>query len=194
MYMNSSMQRGLAIGGASLVAVVALIGWTRHESSVSAQPYANTAVPAYSNPDPAYNSSYAPGSQAAAYPDQSGAPVVYGTSPFGTAPANRSAAPPAAAPEPLANTSAPLQDVAVRSTRTRARTRYVTRVPRRRVIVKRRSTKNSALIIGGSAAGGAAIGALAGGGKGAGIGALAGGAGGLVYDRLTHKKRVVVER
>ena len=39
---------------------------------------------------------------------------------------------------------------------------------------------------------GALIGGLAGGGKGAGIGALVGGAGGLVYDRLTHKKKVVV--
>jgi len=185
MYMNSAMQRGLAIGGASLVAVVALIGWTRHDSSVSAQPYANTTIPAYNN-------SYAPGTQAATYPDQSGAPVVYGTSPFGTSPVNRNVAPPVA-PEPSAYTSAPVQEVAARR-RTRARTRYVTRVPRRRVIVKRRSRKNSALIVGGSAAGGAAIGALAGGGKGAGIGALAGGASGLVYDRLTHKKRVVVQR
>src|SRR5216110_201158 len=60
--------------------------------------------------------------------------------------------------------------------------------------VKHRSKKKQAAIIGGSAAGGAAIGALAGGGKGAAIGALAGGAGGLVYDRATHKKRVVVRR
>ena len=56
--------------------------------------------------------------------------------------------------------------------------------------VKRRSKLKSAAIIGGSAAGGAAIGALAGGGKGAGIGALVGGAGGLIYDRKTHKKIV----
>jgi hypothetical protein len=47
--------------------------------------------------------------------------------------------------------------------------------------------------VGGSAGVGAGIGALAGGGKGAGIGALAGGAGGFIYDRLTHRKRVVVE-
>jgi hypothetical protein len=54
--------------------------------------------------------------------------------------------------------------------------------------VQRRSKKKSAAIVGGSAAGGAAIGALAGGGKGAAIGALAGGGAGLVYDRSTHKK------
>ena len=60
----------------------------------------------------------------------------------------------------------------------------------RRVVVRRRSTKKSLAIVGGSAAGGAAIGALAGGGKGAAIGALAGGGAGFVYDRLTHKKVV----
>jgi len=68
------------------------------------------------------------------------------------------------------------------------------RYARRRVVVRKRPFGHSAAIVGGSAAGGAAIGALAGGGKGAAIGALAGGAGGLVYDRATHKKRVVVRR
>ncbi len=34
----------------------------------------------------------------------------------------------------------------------------------------------------------AAIGALAGGGKGAAIGALAGGGGGFAYDRMTHNR------
>ncbi|MCU1258515.1 MAG: hypothetical protein JWO80_1400 [Bryobacterales bacterium] len=66
------------------------------------------------------------------------------------------------------------------------------RTATRRVVVRRRSKKKSAVIIGGSAAGGAAIGALAGGGKGAAIGALVGGGGGLAYDRATHKKTVVV--
>lgn len=64
---------------------------------------------------------------------------------------------------------------------------------RSRYVVRRRSRKKSAAIVGGSAAGGAAIGALAGGGKGAAIGALAGGGAGLIYDRKTHKK-VVRER
>ena len=63
---------------------------------------------------------------------------------------------------------------------------------RRRVVVRRRKFSHSAAIVGGSAAGGAAIGALAGGGKGAAIGALAAGGAGYIYDRKTHKKRVVV--
>lgn len=62
--------------------------------------------------------------------------------------------------------------------------------PQHHYYVKRRSKLKSAAIIGGSAAGGAAIGGLAGGGKGAGIGAIVGGAGGLIYDRKTHKKVV----
>jgi hypothetical protein len=66
--------------------------------------------------------------------------------------------------------------------------------PRTRVVTRDRSFGHSAAIVGGSAGVGAAIGALAGGGKGAGIGALAGGGGGLIYDRLTHKRRVVEER
>ena len=65
---------------------------------------------------------------------------------------------------------------------------------RRVVVVRKRKFSHSAAIVGGSAAGGAAIGALAGGGKGAAIGALAGGGAGLLYDRKTNKKRVVVER
>jgi uncharacterized protein YcfJ len=85
----------------------------------------------------------------------------------------------------------------------RSDAQYVTVATRRRyrrrtangryVTVRRRSKKKSAAIVGGSAAGGAAIGALAGGGKGAAIGALAGGGAGLVYDRATHKK-VIRER
>ena len=80
----------------------------------------------------------------------------------------------------VANSSSQPQYVQV-VTRRRYRGRYV---------VKRRSKAKSAAIVGGSAAGGAAIGALAGGGKGAAIGALAGGAGGFIYDRKTHKKVV----
>jgi hypothetical protein len=73
-----------------------------------------------------------------------------------------------------------------------ARRQY--RYRRRRVVVRRRPFSHSAAIVGGSAAGGALIGGLAGGGKGAAAGALVGGGAGLLYDRLTHKKRVVVRR
>ena len=65
---------------------------------------------------------------------------------------------------------------------------------RRRVVVTReRPLSHSVAIVGGGAGVGAGIGALAGGGKGAGIGALAGGGAGFIYDRLTHRKKVVVE-
>jgi hypothetical protein len=62
----------------------------------------------------------------------------------------------------------------------------------RRVVVRRRKFSHSAAIVGGSAAAGAGIGALAGGGKGAIVGGLVGGGAGYVYDRKTHKKKVVV--
>jgi len=64
---------------------------------------------------------------------------------------------------------------------------------RRVVVTRQRPTSHSVAIVGGSAGAGAAIGALAGGGKGAGIGALAGGGAGFIYDRLTHKRKSVVE-
>lgn len=70
----------------------------------------------------------------------------------------------------------------------RYRRSYARRAYGPRYVVHRRSGRKSAAIIGGSAAGGAAIGALAGGGKGAAIGALVGGGSGLIYDRATHKK------
>ena len=72
---------------------------------------------------------------------------------------------------------ATVQDVAYR----RRRRRYYAR--------RTRSKKKSAAIVAGTAAGGAAIGALAGGGKGAGIGAIAGGGAGLLYDQATRNKR-----
>jgi hypothetical protein len=63
---------------------------------------------------------------------------------------------------------------------------------RRRVVVRRRKFSHSVAIVGGSAAAGAGVGALAGGPHGAIAGALVGGGAGLIYDRKTHKKRVVV--
>ena len=76
------------------------------------------------------------------------------------------------------------QDVVYRRRRYRTRRYYA-----RHYYARPRSKKKSAAIVAGSAAGGAAIGALAGGGKGAGIGAIAGGGAGLVYDQATRNKR-----
>lgn len=106
-------------------------------------------------------------------------PVVHAPSPFGTS-GEAPAAQPAQAEQAAA--AAP------------AATRHTTSAPapRTRVVEKRRPKSHSAAIVAGSAGAGAAIGALAGGGKGAAIGAIAGGAGGLVYDRATAKKKVVV--
>jgi hypothetical protein len=79
---------------------------------------------------------------------------------------------------------ATVQDVVYRRRRYRTRRYYA-----RNYYARPRSKKKSAAIVAGSAAGGAAIGALAGGGKGAGIGAIAGGGAGLVYDQATRNKR-----
>jgi len=169
MNLTPTLNKGLAIGGVALLAVVGVVGLTR-----DSRPAADPTVPPTST-------WYAPAPAAAYDPT---ARVVYAPSPFG------SEAPVAAAPEtePVAVTAA-----AMESARVAPQRRYYRRsgTRHRRVYVKKRPFKHSAMIVGGSAAGGALIGGLAGGGKGAAIGALAGGGGGLVYDRLTHKKKVV---
>jgi hypothetical protein len=80
---------------------------------------------------------------------------------------------------------ATVQDVVYRRRRYVRTRRYYARG----YYARPRSKKKSAAIVAGSAAGGAAIGALAGGGKGAGIGAIAGGGAGLLYDQATRNKR-----
>jgi len=62
------------------------------------------------------------------------------------------------------------------------------------VVVRKRPFSHSLAIVGGSALTGAGVGALIGGPPGAIAGALTGGVGGLIYDRKTHKKRIIVER
>lgn len=79
--------------------------------------------------------------------------------------------------------------VTVNEPETVRRTTYRERRTTSRRATRDRPFSHSAAIVGGSAGAGAVIGALAGGGKGAGIGALAGGGAGLVYDRLTHKRK-----
>src|SRR5689334_7627506 len=101
-----------------------------------------------------------------------------------------------AAGEALAGTPQLMPAVMVsgRGMRSPATVQDVVRRRRRKVRTRRyyyalpRSKKKSAAIVAGSAAGGAAIGALAGGGKGAGIGAIAGGGAGLLYEQATRNK------
>jgi hypothetical protein len=168
-----SFRRKLAVGGtALLLAVAGLIAWNRDTGEATAQAAAL-------NSNAAWYASPAGNAEPAAR--DANAPVVYAPSPFGPEePVYRTPAAPVAA----AAGGAPAHVVAQRPYSHRRH---------RRVIVKRRPFSHSAAIVAGSAAGGALIGGLAGGGKGAAIGALVGGGGGLVYDRLTHKKKVVVQ-
>jgi hypothetical protein len=170
MYLTSTMKRTLAIGGISLLAVVGLIGWSRSTSA------SETAVNS-----PAANWYTPQAAAAAGVPRDPSARVVYAPSPFGSETPVQPAYIAQPDPEPVAYSTREQPIVRAASPRHHAR----------RVVIKKRPLKNSAAIVGGAAAGGALIGALAGGGKGAAIGALAGGGGGLVYDRVTHKKKVV---
>ncbi len=168
--MAPAMKRALTIGGVAVLSIVGLVGWTRSTTpSAPAPNYFNTPGQGFTLPvQPANSLTPLP----PVNPD--GTPVVQGAQPFGSN-------------EPV--------PVAHRETATRvARNNYAAApAPAPHVVVKKRKFSHSAAIVGGSAAGGAAIGALAGGGKGAAIGALAGGASGFIYDRLTHKKTVVVQ-
>jgi hypothetical protein len=180
MYLTPTLKRTLVIGGVSLLAVVGLIGWTRHDEPSALTPNAysagyNTTAP-LGNPEPVSR--------------DPNAPVVYGPSPFGSDSATGAPAPRAAFAEPMPESAS----VAVNNSVPVRRYYRDSRGRRRYVVVRKRPFSHSAAIVGGGAAGGALIGALAGGGKGAAIGALAGGGGGLLYDRLTHKKTLVVEK
>jgi len=179
MYLTSTLRRTLVIGGVSVLAVVALIGWTRHEETPPAQT-ASIGAGEFAQP---YGASVSNSGR-----------IVCASSPFGPDDNSsyltpRPAAPVTAAVAVYPSAPAVVQPVVARrySYTRRGRRRYV-------VVVRRRPFRRSAEIVGGSALGGALIGGLAGGGKGAAIGALVGGGGGYVYDRLTHKKRVVVRR
>ena len=174
MYLSSTMRRAGTIAGVGVLAVVGLIGWTRHPklSVPNCEGPVSLGNPAPVGPPPAAG--------------QPGFPVVYGATPF-----DEPAPVPDAFTTPLVAPAAVYQPVYYH----RYHRYYRDRHGRRVVVVRRRPFRRSAEIVAGSAAGGAVIGALAGGGKGAGIGALAGGGAGYVYDRLTHKKkRVVYER
>ncbi|MBZ5620316.1 MAG: hypothetical protein LAQ69_16550 [Acidobacteriia bacterium] len=197
MYLTSTWKRGLVVGGVASLAAVALIGWTRKTELPVAPEQAVTNPTAMGNPEPVSRDMEPAGTNP-------NTPVVYAASPFAAsepapvAPRVEPVPPgvaadqmaPAAAPDPAFENAVTTQPVVMRRQYYRSRRYY--RSGRHRVVVRRRPFSHSVAIVAGSAAGGAIIGGLAGGGKGAGIGALAGGAGGLVYDRLTHKKKVVV--
>ena len=120
--------------------------------------------------------------------------VIYAASPFDPAAGCAISQPVALAPVPYAPEPAASTAMLPYSPQPVTNAAYVVRHrrPRRVVVVHRRPWSHSAAIVGGSALAGAGIGALAGGGHGAIIGGLVGGAGGLIYDRKTHKKRRVV--
>jgi hypothetical protein len=176
MYLTATLQRGLIIAGLTVLAVVCVVALTHPTKAPAGANYVNPAASlaqaplnAYGNPEPV------------APPQYRNAPVVYAPSPFGSDYVNLPQPAPAAMESPAER-------------QTRYVRHYYWRHGRRVVVVEKRPFSHSVAIVGGSAAGGAAIGALAGGGEGAAIGALAGGAGGFVYDRLTHKKKVVAEK
>ena len=192
----------LTIAGVAVLAIIAIIGWARRLDTTSPQSsFMNPAV----GVEP--TSTYPPGNNYAA-PNQAPGSAY--------PPANNYSATNGytSVEEPSYGSRAPVRTITAQQMEAERyqqqpydsqptyadRTNYNSRGPRYyqderrpRVVTRERSFGHSAAIVGGSAAAGAGIGAIAGGGKGAGIGALAGGAGGFIYDRLTHKKRVVVE-
>lgn len=159
------MTRELAVSAFSALAVLAVAGWTRSQPVTPAaleQPFGS----AVSQQLPA---GYVPAAVPAywrqeAYP---AAPQTARTPQFRSVPVR-----------------------AVNSGSRVARVSSGEYVPARTVVRKERPLSHSVAIVAGGAGAGAAIGALAGGGKGAAIGALSGGSAGLIYDRLTHKRRL----
>ena len=157
------------------LAVIAVFGWTRHSETTPQAVLPNASVA------PVYDAG-------AGYADN--APVA-DTPSYAYSNSIRTISP---APEPP---PPQYRDRENYVNRDRYETRgYVDRgrEENTRVVTRERPTSHSLAIVGGSAGAGAAIGALAGGGKGAGIGALSGGAAGFLYDRLTHRKQVVVQQ
>ncbi|HET8550811.1 MAG TPA: hypothetical protein VFL57_22540 [Bryobacteraceae bacterium] len=166
----------------ALLAVTAVLGWTRKPTLAAnnfvpntawSQPYGSQPYNAYGTPaQPVAYGQYAQPNVNCVDPNMRYQSAMY-------------------APGQGYGTYEPVRYETVRYVRTRPRvyrTSYVE--PSRGYTVQRRgrSFGKSVAIVAGSAGTGAAIGALAGGGRGAAIGALAGGAGGFLYDRLTHNR------
>lgn len=178
-----SRERILMMAAIGALAVIAVFGWTRHSETAPQAVLPNASVA------PVYDAG-------AGYADN--APVA-DTPSYAYSNSIRTISPaPALAPQYPAPEPAPqYRDGDNYVNRDRYEERgYVNRgrEENTRVVTRERPTSHSLAIVGGSAGAGAAIGALAGGGKGAGIGALSGGAAGFLYDRLTHRKQVVVQQ
>ena len=188
--MTPRIKTGLMIAAFALLAVTAVLGWTRKPTLA-----ANSFVP-YGQAYNAYGMQQPMGAQPVAYgqfPQQAGYPMAYPGALNCVDPNNPNMHYQSAmyAPGQGYGNYAPARYETVRTVRTRPRVYRSSYVERDRDYVVRRkgrSTGKSVAIVAGSAGAGAAIGALAGGGKGAAIGALAGGAGGFLYDRLTHNR------
>jgi hypothetical protein len=188
--LTPQIRQAVFIGAFAVLAVIALLGWTRDPKVQAGSPgyltpqglYVAQQVPQGPSLDYAGRQTYGPVFPAG----QAGNGMGYAASP---------AVENCIEPEGVQNV-AYAQPASTRY-RTYNRPRVVRQVayddrqPERVVVErarKKRSTGKSVAIVAGSAGVGAAIGGLAGGGKGAGIGALTGGAAGFIYDRLTHNR------